>query len=103
MTGLEEINNELEYEEELVPKVRVSPKFHYSLEKTHSYFQEQIALVEPKLHWNNKDYFKDRARLYASAWNCRLRKGESSAVSILNWAREKQPHVRALISVLDKE
>lgn len=102
MNNLEEIHNELEVEEELIPKARFNKRRHFSLEKTTSHFQEQIAETEPYLKWDNKSYFKDRARLYAVAFNRRMRKDEPSVISILRWAKEKGCHIKGLISVLLK-
>lgn len=104
MNSLDELYKEMSAEpvEESAPKPRNVRKTHFSLEKTHSYIQEQIASSEPYLQWTNETLFKDRARLYALCFQYLKTHDEPSLISALRWATGKRVHVRALFKVLLK-
>lgn len=97
------IFNDLEEQENLIPRPRYEKKLHYSLEKTYSWIQEEIAKSEPFLNWTSDTYFKDRQRLYAMCFAYLKRKDEPSLISALRWATSKRVHVRALMKVLNKK
>ena len=95
MSELDEIYNlEEEYEEEAIPRIPEVKKEH------RSYIGETINSVERYLDWDNLTFFKDRDALYSLGTELYKKDLGSTLAGILLWAKEKQPHIRALLKVI---
>ncbi len=103
MDSLQEIQDNLVYDDEELPKVRYEKKLHFDLNKTHSYIDLVIADSEPFFMWDNSTYFGDRDALFSLAKATLNKKGESKMKGILDWCKDKRVHIKVALSLFRKE
>ena len=91
----DEINDQLEEEyEEVTPRIPEVKKEH------RSYIGETINNVERYLDWDNLTFFKDRDALYSLGTELYKKDLGSTLAGILQWAKNKQPHIRQLLKLI---